>query len=278
MRQKILPFLLIFRGYDWPNVRIRVHRAMSENSRRFTTMDRFRRPSKVVLSQEQEQKQYPEPFKPMTPTDSPSNSSNSSSNPSFLFNSKNQNQSALPVDEFAEIWGVTPDHESLTFSSSSTQQGSSSLPSHSTPHPSSYSSILSSTSHLSRTAHPLVEIKLSECQFEYDLLPLHVTIASQIRFVVSDWSIIDHVASSTWKKFLTIAKSGTTISRNENGQDSEEGVDGILIQLKSVRPNLDRPEDQELRLKVDRYRRMIILLICLECGEDSPIIFDSSRI
>ena len=98
---------------------------------------------------------------------------------------------------------------------------------------------------LTRSKRPQIEISLTGIQGDLDVYGPDDPTASRIHFRAKNLEILDHIKSSTWKKFLTEMKA------DSRGNVRETDADMIRVELVAVRPappSLD--EENRLRLKI----------------------------
>lgn len=96
---------------------------------------------------------------------------------------------------------------------------------------------------LTRSRNARIEINLVAVRVEFKAFAPGVEVASKLRVRCRDVEILDHIKTSTWKKFLTQMRS------DSRGNVREAGSDMVTIELRNVRPIPDRA-DEEGRLKV----------------------------
>jgi autophagy-related protein 2 len=96
---------------------------------------------------------------------------------------------------------------------------------------------------LTRASAPSIEFKLQGMNIEYDKFASNEDLSSRIFTTIRDAEILDHVKTSTWRKFLTALRS------DSKGNIRETGSNMIRIELQSVRPVAGHPSE-EARLRV----------------------------
>lgn len=96
---------------------------------------------------------------------------------------------------------------------------------------------------LRRSAKPLIEIRLSGIALENDKLAPECAVASRILAEVRDLEILDHIKTSTWRKFLSSKRT------DSQGNVRETGSSMARVELVMVRPVPGHPSE-EARLKV----------------------------
>lgn len=99
---------------------------------------------------------------------------------------------------------------------------------------------------LTRSKSPQIEIALSGLKADVDLFDVTETTASKIHVTIAKMEILDHIKTSTWKKFLTEMKA------DSRGNVRETDADMVRVELVVVRPNLPSL-DEENRLKVCHF-------------------------
>jgi len=113
----------------------------------------------------------------------------------------------------------------------------------SSPNPSSGKSSKHRRPKLTRSRHARIEINLHGIAVEMKSHPMGEELASKLEVTVKDLEILDHIKTSTWKKFLTEMRS------DSRGNVREADSNMVTIELKSVRPIAER-ETEEGRLRV----------------------------
>lgn len=96
---------------------------------------------------------------------------------------------------------------------------------------------------LTRSKRPQIEISLDKVRADYDLNKPSNAVASRIHLTVGRMEILDHIKTSTWKKFLTEMKA------DSRGNVRETDADMIRVELVAVRPSLPSLEEEN-RFKV----------------------------
>ncbi|KIJ69300.1 hypothetical protein HYDPIDRAFT_145192 [Hydnomerulius pinastri MD-312] len=98
---------------------------------------------------------------------------------------------------------------------------------------------------LTRSKGPAIEIRLSGLNAEVDNYRPGETLVSRTLILVKDLEILDHIKTSTWKKFLTDMRS------DSRGNVRETDSNMARVELLSVRPSPSHPaEEARLRAKV----------------------------
>ncbi|KAF8329752.1 uncharacterized protein EI90DRAFT_3155180 [Cantharellus anzutake] len=95
---------------------------------------------------------------------------------------------------------------------------------------------------LKRSRHPSVQLCFAGAKIEYDGYGARSDTASRLLLMSKDVEILDHIKSSTWRKFLT------QMREDLKGNVRETGSDMLRIELLSVRPVRGNPSE-EARLK-----------------------------
>ena len=98
---------------------------------------------------------------------------------------------------------------------------------------------------LKRSRHPSLQFCFTGVKMEYDGYGPESDTASRLLVTSKDAEILDHIKTSTWRKFLT------QMREDSNGNVRETGSDMLRIELSSVRPARGNPSE-EARLKVCR--------------------------
>lgn len=98
---------------------------------------------------------------------------------------------------------------------------------------------------LNRSKKPQIEISISGIKAEVDVYDSNDSMAKRIHVMAGGMEILDHIKTSTWKKFLTEMKA------DARGNIRETDADMVRVEMMGVRPNL--PDlGEELRLRVSR--------------------------
>jgi autophagy-related protein 2 len=96
---------------------------------------------------------------------------------------------------------------------------------------------------LTRSKKAQIEINLTGIKAEYDLYQPQHDVASRVNTTIQSMEILDHIKTSTWKKFLTEMKS------DARGNVRETDANMVRVELVAVRPSLPSLSE-ESRLKV----------------------------
>ena len=96
---------------------------------------------------------------------------------------------------------------------------------------------------LTRSKGPSIEIRLEGLNAEIDNYRPGETLVSRTLILVRELEILDHIKTSTWKKFLTDMRSDS----RGNVRETESNM--ARVELLSVRPSLSHPAE-EARLRV----------------------------
>ncbi|WVQ71457.1 hypothetical protein IAR50_000994 [Cryptococcus sp. DSM 104548] len=96
---------------------------------------------------------------------------------------------------------------------------------------------------LTRSKKPQIEITISDIKADIDLYGPEEATSSRVHFTASELEILDHIKTSTWKKFLTELKS------DNRGNIRETDADMIRLELVGVRLQ-EGEEELRLRLKI----------------------------
>jgi autophagy-related protein 2 len=98
---------------------------------------------------------------------------------------------------------------------------------------------------LTRSRGPSMEFRLSGLNAEVNNYGENSVVVSRTFATVRDLEILDHIKTSTWKKFLTALRS------DSKGNIRETGANMVRIELHSVRPSLgSTSEEARLRVRV----------------------------
>ena len=96
---------------------------------------------------------------------------------------------------------------------------------------------------LTRSKKAQIEINLNGIRSDIDIYRPEDDIASRLHTTIRSIEILDHIKTSTWKKFLTEMKS------DSRGNMRETDADMLRVELMAVRPSLPSPSE-ESRLRV----------------------------
>ena len=98
---------------------------------------------------------------------------------------------------------------------------------------------------LIRSKTPSIEFCLSGLQARFDQYQQDNPLVSRTLVTIKDLEILDHIKTSTWKKFLTQLRS------DSRGNVRETDSDMVRIELRTVRPVLGH-SSEEVRLRVSK--------------------------
>ena len=115
---------------------------------------------------------------------------------------------------------------------------------------------------LTRSRGPNMEICLSGLNAEVNNYGEDSVVVSRTFVTVRDLEILDHIKTSTWKKFLTALRS------DSKGNIRETGANMARIELHSVRPSLGSAS-KEARLRVSTFMLDVGYAI-LTCAPHRP--------
>ena len=96
---------------------------------------------------------------------------------------------------------------------------------------------------LTRSKKPQIEFSLQGIKTEVEKFASDNETAMRVNVTIGSMEILDHIKTSTWKKFLTEMKA------DSRGNVRETDADMVRVELTSVRPSLPRL-DEEYRLQV----------------------------
>ena len=85
---------------------------------------------------------------------------------------------------------------------------------------------------LTRSKKPLIEIGFHVINIDFDVFGPNDPTASRLHATVKSMEILDHIKTSTWKKFLTEMKS------DSRGNVRETDADMVRIEMMTVRPGV----------------------------------------
>ncbi|KZT56758.1 hypothetical protein CALCODRAFT_517970 [Calocera cornea HHB12733] len=95
---------------------------------------------------------------------------------------------------------------------------------------------------LTRSHGARIQFCASGLAMEFDQMGSRDALASRMLMTARNFEILDHIKTSTWKKFLT------DMHTDLRGNVREAGADMVRVELRSVRPKPDEPTE-EARLK-----------------------------
>ena len=98
---------------------------------------------------------------------------------------------------------------------------------------------------LTRSKSPSIEFCISNLQAEFDHFQQDNPLVARTLVTVKDVEILDHIKTSTWKKFLTQLRS------DSRGNVRETDSNMVQIELRTVRP-VPGHSSEEVRLRVSR--------------------------
>lgn len=96
---------------------------------------------------------------------------------------------------------------------------------------------------LTRSKRPQIEFSLRGLRADVDMYGKDDSTSSRLHLTAQSFDILDHIKTSTWKKFLTEMKS------DSRGNVRETDADMVRVEVISVRPHLPSP-DEEIRVRV----------------------------
>lgn len=105
---------------------------------------------------------------------------------------------------------------------------------------------------LTRSKKAQIEFALTGVGADIDLFGPTSETAGRIHLTARSVEILDHIKTSTWKKFLSEMRA------DSRGNIRETGADMLRIELTSVRPSLPH-SDEEIRLKVSQIPARFLL-------------------
>lgn len=96
---------------------------------------------------------------------------------------------------------------------------------------------------LARSKRPSIQFCFSGIEAEHDIYPADAEIASRLLVTATDVEILDHIKTSTWRKFLT------QMREDSRGNVRETDSNMLRVELVSVRPVVgDTSEEARLRV------------------------------
>lgn len=104
---------------------------------------------------------------------------------------------------------------------------------------------------LTRSRTPSIEFSLQGLYTEFDRFASDDPLVSRTFITVKDLEILDHIKTSTWKKFLTDLRSDS----RGNVRETESNM--VRIELQGVRP-VSGNSAEEVRLRVRKYSTSIM--------------------
>lgn len=102
---------------------------------------------------------------------------------------------------------------------------------------------------LTRSKKPQIEVSLAGVKADLDMYGSDSETASRLQVMVKSMEILDHIKTSTWKKFLTEMKA------DSRGNIRETDADMVRLELSNVRPSLPSLEE-ESRLRVSWHLKL----------------------
>lgn len=96
---------------------------------------------------------------------------------------------------------------------------------------------------LTRSKHPAIQFCFRGIEVENDIYPTESETASRLLVTAKDVEILDHLRTSTWKKFLT------QMREDSRGNARETDSSMVRLELINVRPVAGDPSE-ESRLRV----------------------------
>lgn len=115
---------------------------------------------------------------------------------------------------------------------------------------------------LTRAKTPSIEFSLGGLYTEFDQFVSDDPLVSRTFVTVKDLEILDHIKTSTWKKFLTDLRSDS----RGNVRETESNM--VRIELQGVRP-VSGNTAEEVRLRVRKCSSSIMLLLLIFVGQNS---------
>jgi autophagy-related protein 2 len=103
---------------------------------------------------------------------------------------------------------------------------------------------------LTRSKRGQIEFALGGLKADVDMYAPDDETSARIHIAASSFEILDHIKTSTWKKFLTEMKS------DSRGNVRETDADMVRLEVLNVRPNLPST-DEEIRVRVSVRIRLI---------------------
>jgi autophagy-related protein 2 len=117
---------------------------------------------------------------------------------------------------------------------------------------------------LTRSKTPSIEFQLMGVEAEVDQYRADEPLVSRTFVTVKDLEILDHIKTSTWKKFLTELRS------DSRGNVRETDSNMVRVELRSVRPVPGHPsEEARLRVRSSRSIGSIFIHVHPHVGQDS---------
>lgn len=117
---------------------------------------------------------------------------------------------------------------------------------------------------LTRSKGPSMEFRFSGFKSEVDYYDPREPTASRTLITVRDLEILDHIKTSTWRKFLTELRS------DSRGNIRETNSNMVRVELLSVRPVPGHPsEEARLRVSSRHLRSTILLTLPVFSGKNS---------
>ncbi|KAJ3114873.1 autophagy- protein 2 [Phlyctochytrium bullatum] len=95
-----------------------------------------------------------------------------------------------------------------------------------------------------RPSNPSLEVRAFGIRADIKVYSLDSDRSLKLSILIKDFDIIDHIKSSTWRKFLSHMRP------DNDSQPREKKSDMIRVDLLKVKPNPSQPLAEETRLKV----------------------------
>jgi len=109
---------------------------------------------------------------------------------------------------------------------------------------------------LARSKRPSIQFCFYGIAAEYDIYPADAEIASRLLFTAKDVEILDHIKTSTWRKFLS------QMREDSRGNVRETDSNMLRLELVNVRPVAgDSSEETRLRVTISLHCNCFNLLV-----------------
>lgn len=116
---------------------------------------------------------------------------------------------------------------------------------------------------MTRSKGPSIEFRFMGLNAEVDRYIPTADLVSRTLVTIEDVEILDHIKTSTWKKFLTSLRS------DSRGNIRETGSNMVRVELRTLHPVPDHPsEEARLRVRPTVIRCDALSYITLPVGQD----------
>ena len=117
---------------------------------------------------------------------------------------------------------------------------------------------------MTRSKGPSIEFRFIGLNAEVDIYIPAADLVSRTLVTIEDVEILDHIKTSTWKKFLTSLRS------DSRGNIRETESNMVRVELRTLHPVPDHPsEEARLRVRPPKVSRDVLPHIFVPVGQDS---------